>query len=197
MLISGQLCCKTILVHTLSVASSTSPDAWSDGGPIVAVAYTTSTACCRQRTSQALLHAQCDSLRIVLWPHVHCLLTQVSSFEHAMHLMGDTLPSHGAPAAAVQPYQPATFVSRLSVKLFNCTPRDLPADLRDQLTGWLHSTPAGAEGGQQVQTCIQSMPSSLNSASPVVLSSGVESTHLQCAGPYGGLCTKQSVLATA
>ena len=35
---------------------------------------------------------------------------------------------------------------RLSVKLFNCTPAQLPGGLREQLCGWLNSTPACAEG---------------------------------------------------
>ena len=52
------------------------------------------------------------------------------------------------PAASIRPlaYKPHHFVSRLSLKLFNCTPADLPDDLRAQLTGWLKSAPAGAEG---------------------------------------------------
>jgi len=37
-------------------------------------------------------------------------------------------------------------VVRLSVKLFNCTPAQLPGGLREQLCGWLNSTPACAEG---------------------------------------------------
>lgn len=44
---------------------------------------------------------------------------------------------------APQPYQPENFVLRLSIKLFNCTPAELPADLRDQLTDWLKGAPAG------------------------------------------------------
>lgn len=35
---------------------------------------------------------------------------------------------------------------RLSIKLFNCTPGQLPGDLRERVTGWLGSTPAGVEG---------------------------------------------------
>ncbi|KAK9814218.1 hypothetical protein WJX72_002446 [[Myrmecia] bisecta] len=31
-------------------------------------------------------------------------------------------------------------------ELFNCTPTELPSDLRQQLTGWLKTAPAGAEG---------------------------------------------------
>lgn len=50
----------------------------------------------------------------------------------------------GAPVAAG--YQAAGLVVRLSVKLFNCTPAQLPAGLREQLCGWLNSTPACAEG---------------------------------------------------
>lgn len=74
---------------------------------------------------------------------------QGSSFDQALQLMGQSAPGilaaqpHGLP---VEQYQPSTFVSRLSVKLFNCVPGNLPLDLRDKLTGWLHSTPAGAEG---------------------------------------------------
>ncbi|KAK9830956.1 hypothetical protein WJX81_002698 [Elliptochloris bilobata] len=50
----------------------------------------------------------------------------------------------GAPVAAG--YQAAGLVVRLSVKLFNCTPAQLPSGLREQLCGWLNSTPACAEG---------------------------------------------------
>ncbi len=35
---------------------------------------------------------------------------------------------------------------RLSLKIFNCTPGELPQGLRDQLCSWLCATPAGAEG---------------------------------------------------
>ncbi|EIE24648.1 hypothetical protein COCSUDRAFT_65460 [Coccomyxa subellipsoidea C-169] len=50
----------------------------------------------------------------------------------------------GLPAAAA--YQANSLVVRLSVKLFNCTPGDLPQGLREQLCNWLCATPAGAEG---------------------------------------------------
>ena len=30
---------------------------------------------------------------------------------------------------------------RLSIKLFNCTPENLPSDLRDQLTSWMSACP--------------------------------------------------------
>ena len=50
----------------------------------------------------------------------------------------------GLPAAAA--YQASSLVVRLSVKLFNCTPGDLPQGLREQLCSWLCATPAGAEG---------------------------------------------------
>jgi hypothetical protein len=35
---------------------------------------------------------------------------------------------------------------RLSAKLFNVTPADLPPDVRSALTGWLGGAPAGLEG---------------------------------------------------
>lgn len=47
---------------------------------------------------------------------------------------------------ARQPYRSENLVVRLSIKLFNCTPAELPEDLKQQLTGWLKSSPAGAEG---------------------------------------------------
>ena len=50
----------------------------------------------------------------------------------------------GLPPAAA--YQASSLVVRLSVKIFNCTPGELPQGLRDQLCGWLCATPAGAEG---------------------------------------------------
>ena len=50
----------------------------------------------------------------------------------------------GLPAAAA--YQASSLVVRLSVKIFNCTPGELPPGLREQLCGWLCATPAGAEG---------------------------------------------------
>ena len=50
----------------------------------------------------------------------------------------------GMPAAAA--YQANSLVVRLSVKVFNCTPGDLPQGLREQLCNWLCATPAGAEG---------------------------------------------------
>lgn len=50
----------------------------------------------------------------------------------------------GLPAAAA--YQASSLVVHLSLKIFNCTPRELPQGLRDQLCSWLCATPAGAEG---------------------------------------------------
>lgn len=37
-------------------------------------------------------------------------------------------------------------VVRISAKLFNVTPADLPADLRERLVGWMGSAPLGVEG---------------------------------------------------
>lgn len=64
-----------------------------------------------------------------------------SSFDAAMAMMGG-----GSGTVHTTSYQPENLVVRLSVKLFNCTPAELPKDLKRQLTGWLQSTPAGAEG---------------------------------------------------
>ena len=50
----------------------------------------------------------------------------------------------GLPPAAA--YQASSLVVRLSLKIFNCTPGELPQGLRDQLCSWLCATPAGAEG---------------------------------------------------
>ena len=57
--------------------------------------------------------------------------------------------SIAAGASGAQPqqhsYEGSNFVTRLSVKVFNCTPQQLPEGLRGMLTGWLNSTPAAAE----------------------------------------------------
>ena len=57
--------------------------------------------------------------------------------------------STAAGADGTQPqqhsYEGSNFVTRLSVKVFNCTPQQLPEGLRGMLTGWLNSTPAAAE----------------------------------------------------
>ena len=42
-------------------------------------------------------------------------------------------------------YIPETYSVRLSIKLFNCTPENLPSDLRDQLTSWMSAMPGGAQ----------------------------------------------------
>ncbi len=54
----------------------------------------------------------------------------------------------GTNAPLVRPatgiYVPETYSVRLSIKLFNCTPENLPSDLRDQLTSWMSAMPGGA-----------------------------------------------------
>ena len=45
-----------------------------------------------------------------------------------------------------QPYTASNAAVRVSVKLFNCTPAQLPSNLRESVTGWLGSTPADMEG---------------------------------------------------
>ena len=45
-----------------------------------------------------------------------------------------------------QAYSASTSAVRLSIKLFNCTPAQLPGSLRETVTGWLGSTPVGLEG---------------------------------------------------
>ena len=92
--------------------------------------------------------------------HITVEPSQTSSFDLAMNLLGPAatrsaqqIPQQqawtmapGASSSMPLTYHPHHFVSRLSLKLFNCTPADLPDDLRAQLTGWLKCAPAGAEG---------------------------------------------------
>ena len=91
--------------------------------------------------------------------HIAAEASHTSSFDLAMNLLGPAASGSSqqtsqqqawtfGPAAGSTPltYHPHHFVSRLSLKLFNCTPADLPDDLRAQLTGWLKCAPAGAEG---------------------------------------------------
>lgn len=60
-------------------------------------------------------------------------------------MTGASQPNGGALGAgpAQDTYTPETFACRLSVKLFNCTPADLPSDLREQLVSWMAHRPAG------------------------------------------------------
>lgn len=62
----------------------------------------------------------------------------------------DLASSQAAPAQSGSLLQQAYIASntavRLSIKLFNCTPAQLPSSLREQVTGWLGSTPPGLEG---------------------------------------------------
>ena len=53
--------------------------------------------------------------------------------------------ANGAPIVrpATGSYVPETYSVRLSIKLFNCTPENLPSDLRDQLMSWMSAMPAG------------------------------------------------------
>lgn len=53
------------------------------------------------------------------------------------------LAQHGGAAGGAHDYFPQNLMLRLSVKLFDCTPAQLPADLRDQLVGWLQAAPTG------------------------------------------------------
>ena len=73
-------------------------------------------------------------------------MAQASSLAGALAQMGGAGAGAGVGASAAAGYQAAGLVVRLSVKLFNCTPAQLPAGLREQLCGWLNSTPACAEG---------------------------------------------------
>lgn len=58
--------------------------------------------------------------------------------------------SQAAPAQSgnllQQAYSASNTAVRLSIKLFNCTPAQLPSSLRERVTGWLGSTPPGLEG---------------------------------------------------
>lgn len=69
------------------------------------------------------------------------MLQEGNSFQTALAMMG---PSSVGPWE--QGYQSDNVVLRMSIKLFDCTPANLPANLKEQLTGWLKSTPMGLEG---------------------------------------------------
>ena len=60
---------------------------------------------------------------------------------------GGTPAADGGAAAMAQllAFRSELFAVHLCVKLFHCTPSDLPEDAREQLTGWLKSAPACTE----------------------------------------------------
>ena len=62
-------------------------------------------------------------------------------------LMRGPSPVAGGAAAMAQllSFRAEAFAVHLSVKLFHCTPADLPEDARDQLLGWLKAAPACTE----------------------------------------------------
>lgn len=84
-------------------------------------------------------------------PALPDLITSSSALGH-MGFSQDSrqaLPSYQSmliPAQQQQPYTASNAAVRLSVKLFNCTPAQLPSNLRESVTGWLGSTPADVEG---------------------------------------------------
>lgn len=69
-----------------------------------------------------------------------------------------------------QAYSSSFAAVRLSIKLFNSTPAQLPDDLRQQLTGWLNCAPAGVEGyirpGCVHVTMSATVPSQASDAQP-------------------------------
>ncbi len=67
-----------------------------------------------------------------------------ASYDRAMSLLAQQGAAAAGGAGPGADYFPQNFLLRLSVKLFDCTPAQLPADLRDQLTGWLQAAPTGA-----------------------------------------------------
>jgi hypothetical protein len=62
-------------------------------------------------------------------------------------LLGGALAGDGGAAAMAQllTFRSELFAVHLCVKLFHCTPSELPEDAREQLTGWLKSAPACTE----------------------------------------------------
>lgn len=82
------------------------------------------------------------------------------------------MPVLAAPqlCSAHQAYSPSFAAVRLSIKLFNSTPAQLPANLRQQLTGWLHCAPAGIDGyirpGCVHLTMSATIPSQASDAQP-------------------------------
>ena len=74
--------------------------------------------------------------------------TPYTDFAHAQHSAPSSqAPQYGRmPAAAQQAYAADNTALRLSIKLFNCTPAQLPPALRERVTGWLGSTPTDLEG---------------------------------------------------
>ena len=64
-----------------------------------------------------------------------------------MMMGGPALAADGGQAAMAQllAMRSEVLTMHLSVKLFHCTPQELPEDAQEQLTAWLRSAPACAE----------------------------------------------------
>ena len=95
---------------------------------------------------------------LLLWQSIYmatCVYTGAeqlgagaASYDRAVALLmqqgGSGGGSTGGGGSGGADYIPQNFLLRLSIKLFDCTPSQLPPDLRDQLTGWLQTAPTGA-----------------------------------------------------
>ena len=104
----------------------------------------------QQQPAQQLL-----AQSIMTPPIFSATLPNINASSAALGQMGinpgsrQALPSYHSMPAAIQQQQPYTASNaamRVSVKLFNCTPAQLPSSLRESVTGWLGSTPADVEG---------------------------------------------------
>lgn len=73
-------------------------------------------------------------------------LSQVGFAPGSQQALPTNLQSMPVVAQQQQPYTASNAALRMSVKLFNCTPAQLPSTLRESVTGWLGSTPAEVEG---------------------------------------------------
>lgn len=68
----------------------------------------------------------------------------VPTYERAMELLMSRTGGGGLHTPPGVDYFPHNFLLRLSVKLFDCQPAELPSDVREQLVGWLTVAPTGA-----------------------------------------------------
>ncbi|GAB4817623.1 hypothetical protein N2152v2_004669 [Parachlorella kessleri] len=72
-------------------------------------------------------------------------LPQQQPMGASSYALASGLVAPGGPAA-LPPPDPLATLTKVSVKLFGCTPNELPSDLRQQVSGWLGGSVAGLDG---------------------------------------------------
>jgi hypothetical protein len=106
--------------------------------------FTSPTACCTEVWCMHAPLCSCCCCWYLVCNHTETSPSfKTSTFCYGLNMVVCMCAGSGAFAPS---FESEHRVLRLSAKLFNVTPADLPPDVRSALTGWLGGAPAGLEG---------------------------------------------------